>query len=43
MIGDGISNRAKAQFIAAVLFSKQVHQPLRTVTFRFVKIDPANR
>lgn len=43
MIGDGISDRAKPKLIPTVLLTKKVHQPLRTVAFFLVKVDPADR
>ena len=42
MIGYGIPDRAKPKLVAAILLTEQVHQPLRTIAFCLVKIDPAN-
>lgn len=42
MVGDGISDRAKPKLIPTVLLTKKVHQPLRTVAFFLIKVDPAD-
>jgi len=40
VIGNGITNAAQAEFVTALPFLEQRHDPLRTLALGFIEINP---